>query len=154
MPGQLIHTNEILVLLGDNWFAERSAKQAGEIVERRIAGACCLLTCYVLHCTCFHRFAIFLYLFCLYFVQRYVIFLRCMLCVVLDKQMEELNKQIGLLKPRVDFTSEIQNMAQVGVKSPRFTTCVRFVTTSSDVCSLYSSDVYLIICDCAHSESR
>ena len=38
MPGQLIHTNEILVLLGDNWFAERSAKQACEIINRRISG--------------------------------------------------------------------------------------------------------------------
>jgi hypothetical protein len=28
MPGRLVHTNEILVLLGDNWFVERSAKQA------------------------------------------------------------------------------------------------------------------------------
>lgn len=36
MPGQLVHTNEILVLLGDNWFAERSAKQASNIVKRRI----------------------------------------------------------------------------------------------------------------------
>ncbi|TPX65300.1 hypothetical protein SpCBS45565_g05255 [Spizellomyces sp. 'palustris'] len=35
MPGQLIHTNEVLVLLGDNWFAERSVKQALEIVGRR-----------------------------------------------------------------------------------------------------------------------
>uniref|UniRef100_A0A2R5L712 Unconventional prefoldin RPB5 interactor n=1 Tax=Ornithodoros turicata TaxID=34597 RepID=A0A2R5L712_9ACAR len=37
MPGRLIHTNEILVLLGDNWFAVRSAKQAQGIVERRLA---------------------------------------------------------------------------------------------------------------------
>ncbi|XP_068246263.1 unconventional prefoldin RPB5 interactor isoform X2 [Palaemon carinicauda] len=36
MPGRLIHTNEILVLLGDNWFAERSAKEAIEIVNRRV----------------------------------------------------------------------------------------------------------------------
>lgn len=36
MPGHLIHTNEILVLLGDNWFAERSAKEATEIVKRRV----------------------------------------------------------------------------------------------------------------------
>ncbi|XP_078365161.1 uncharacterized protein LOC144649523 isoform X2 [Oculina patagonica] len=35
MPGKLIHTNEIMVLLGDNWFAERSASQALEIVTRR-----------------------------------------------------------------------------------------------------------------------
>ena len=35
MPGKLIHTNEIMVLLGDNWFAERSASQALEIVARR-----------------------------------------------------------------------------------------------------------------------
>ena len=30
-----MHTNEITVLLGDNWFAERSASQAVEIVARR-----------------------------------------------------------------------------------------------------------------------
>ena len=36
MPGQLIHTNEIIVLLGDNWFAERSAIQATEIAKRRL----------------------------------------------------------------------------------------------------------------------
>ncbi|CAB3980823.1 unconventional prefoldin RPB5 interactor-like [Paramuricea clavata] len=36
MPGQLIHTNEIMVLLGDNWFAERSATQAVEIAKRRL----------------------------------------------------------------------------------------------------------------------
>ncbi|XP_038067005.1 unconventional prefoldin RPB5 interactor-like [Patiria miniata] len=35
MPGQIVHTNEIMVLLGDNWFAERSAKQACEIIDRR-----------------------------------------------------------------------------------------------------------------------
>ena len=33
-----MHTNEIMVLLGDNWFAERSAKQAAEIVQRRTKG--------------------------------------------------------------------------------------------------------------------
>lgn len=36
MPGKLIHTNEITVLLGDNWFVDRSSKQATEIVKRRI----------------------------------------------------------------------------------------------------------------------
>ncbi|KAL5020994.1 hypothetical protein ScPMuIL_000149 [Solemya velum] len=36
MPGQFVHTNEIMVLLGDNWFVERSAKQAREIVDRRL----------------------------------------------------------------------------------------------------------------------
>ncbi|RHW67619.1 prefoldin subunit [Trypanosoma brucei equiperdum] len=30
------YTNNILVLLGDNWFTERSAKQAREIAERRL----------------------------------------------------------------------------------------------------------------------
>ena len=34
--GQLVHTNEIMVLLGDNWFVERSAKDASEICQRRI----------------------------------------------------------------------------------------------------------------------
>ncbi len=38
MPGKLIHTNEILVLLGENWFVERSAKQAEELVKRRLLG--------------------------------------------------------------------------------------------------------------------
>ena len=36
MEGTLIHTNEIMVLLGDNWFAERSTSQASEICDRRI----------------------------------------------------------------------------------------------------------------------
>ncbi|KAJ1966818.1 hypothetical protein IWQ62_002233, partial [Dispira parvispora] len=35
-PGKLIHTNEIMVLLGDNWFVERSSKQANAIVDRRM----------------------------------------------------------------------------------------------------------------------
>ncbi|XP_057291214.1 RNA polymerase II subunit 5-mediating protein homolog [Hydractinia symbiolongicarpus] len=35
-PGHFIHTNEITVLLGENWFVERSSKQALEITERRI----------------------------------------------------------------------------------------------------------------------
>ncbi|KAJ2267633.1 uri1, prefoldin-like chaperone, partial [Coemansia sp. RSA 451] len=34
-PGSIINTNEILVLLGDNWFVERSAAQAVEIASRR-----------------------------------------------------------------------------------------------------------------------
>ncbi|KAJ2760782.1 uri1, prefoldin-like chaperone, partial [Coemansia sp. BCRC 34490] len=34
-PGKIVHTNEILVLLGDNWFVDRSAKQAAEIAKRR-----------------------------------------------------------------------------------------------------------------------
>ena len=37
MEGNLIHTNEIMVLLGDNWFAERSTTQASEICDRRIS---------------------------------------------------------------------------------------------------------------------
>lgn len=36
MPGRLVHTNELTVLLGDNWFVERSTKQAAGIVSRRI----------------------------------------------------------------------------------------------------------------------
>ena len=35
MQGQLYHTNEVLVLLGDNWFAQRTARQAVQIAERR-----------------------------------------------------------------------------------------------------------------------
>jgi hypothetical protein len=36
MPGELVHTNEVLVLLGDNYFAEQSATQAVAIMQRRI----------------------------------------------------------------------------------------------------------------------
>lgn len=37
MPGQLIHTNEIMALLSANWFAEVSAKHAAEMSQRRIS---------------------------------------------------------------------------------------------------------------------
>ena len=37
VPGRLVNTNEMLVLLGDNWFAEKSAKQACELIDRRLA---------------------------------------------------------------------------------------------------------------------
>lgn len=36
MPGRLVNTNEILVLLGENWFVERSTKQAREMIDRRL----------------------------------------------------------------------------------------------------------------------
>uniref|UniRef100_A0A3B5KWI8 Protein phosphatase 1 regulatory subunit 19 n=1 Tax=Xiphophorus couchianus TaxID=32473 RepID=A0A3B5KWI8_9TELE len=36
MPGKLVHTNEVTVLLGDNWFAKCSTKQAQKIVEHRM----------------------------------------------------------------------------------------------------------------------
>lgn len=35
MPGKLVHTNEVTVLLGDNWFAKCSAKQAQKLVDHR-----------------------------------------------------------------------------------------------------------------------
>ena len=36
VPGELVHTNELMVLLGDNYFAERSSAQAAEIMQRRV----------------------------------------------------------------------------------------------------------------------
>lgn len=36
MPGKLVHTNEVTVLLGDNWFAKCSAKQAQKIIKHRV----------------------------------------------------------------------------------------------------------------------
>ncbi|XP_017274581.1 unconventional prefoldin RPB5 interactor 1 [Kryptolebias marmoratus] len=36
MPGKLVHTNEVTVLLGDNWFSKCSAKQAQKIVTHRM----------------------------------------------------------------------------------------------------------------------
>lgn len=38
MKGKLIHTNEILVSLGDNWFAKLSAAEAAKFCERRVKG--------------------------------------------------------------------------------------------------------------------
>ena len=35
MEGSIVHTNEIMVLLGDNWFVERSAKESIDIINRR-----------------------------------------------------------------------------------------------------------------------
>lgn len=35
MPGRLVQTNEVTVLLGDNWFAKCSAKQAMGLVDHR-----------------------------------------------------------------------------------------------------------------------
>ncbi|KAL3812555.1 hypothetical protein ACJIZ3_013823 [Penstemon smallii] len=34
-PGRLIHTNEFMVLLGEGYYAERTSKQAAEILKRR-----------------------------------------------------------------------------------------------------------------------
>ncbi len=36
VPGRLVHTNEVLVLLGENYFAMRSASQARAIAQRRL----------------------------------------------------------------------------------------------------------------------
>ena len=36
LPGRIVHSNEILVLLGENYFVERSCKQAIEIIDRRL----------------------------------------------------------------------------------------------------------------------
>lgn len=36
MPGKLVHTNEVTALLGDNWFARCSAKQAQKLVAHRM----------------------------------------------------------------------------------------------------------------------
>lgn len=37
MPGYIHHTNEVLVLLGENYFAEKSTKEAIEFVDRRVS---------------------------------------------------------------------------------------------------------------------
>lgn len=37
MPGQLVHTNEILVLLGENYFLETSAAKAAQLADRRLS---------------------------------------------------------------------------------------------------------------------
>jgi len=45
MKGKLTHTNEILVSLGDGYFAKYSASQAIELCNRRIA---CINIMYIL----------------------------------------------------------------------------------------------------------
>lgn len=37
VKGHIIHTNELTVLLGDNYFALRSARQASSIIDRRLS---------------------------------------------------------------------------------------------------------------------
>ncbi|KAF1387102.1 hypothetical protein PFLUV_G00101780 [Perca fluviatilis] len=41
MPGKLVHTNEVTALLGDNWFAKCSAKQAQKVVDHRMKSKLC-----------------------------------------------------------------------------------------------------------------
>lgn len=36
LPARLVNTNQLVVLLGDGWFVERSAAQAKDIVQRRL----------------------------------------------------------------------------------------------------------------------
>ena len=36
MPGELIHTNEVLVLLGDGYFVETTAPKASDIADKRL----------------------------------------------------------------------------------------------------------------------
>ena len=52
-PGEIINTNKILVSLGENYFAYKSAKEAREVIERRkkckrsaVVKLFCL-TCYI-----------------------------------------------------------------------------------------------------------
>ena len=37
MPGELIHTNEVLVLLGDGYFVETTAAKASQIADKRLS---------------------------------------------------------------------------------------------------------------------
>ncbi|KAF8367056.1 uri-1 [Pristionchus pacificus] len=43
MPGKLVRTNEVLVLLGANHFAECSVHDTSKIIDRRIRGICSLI---------------------------------------------------------------------------------------------------------------
>lgn len=44
MPGKLVHTNEVTVLLGDNWFAKCSSKQARKLIDHRMSCECLFLS--------------------------------------------------------------------------------------------------------------
>lgn len=53
MPGKLVHTNEVTALLGDNWFAKCSAKQAQKIVDHRMKCECVCVCVVVFLFDCF-----------------------------------------------------------------------------------------------------
>jgi unconventional prefoldin RPB5 interactor 1 len=48
MPGQLVHTNEMMVLLGEDYFALRSAAQTYDVLARRLesTGAASSVVCH------------------------------------------------------------------------------------------------------------
>ncbi|XP_015747145.1 PREDICTED: unconventional prefoldin RPB5 interactor-like isoform X2 [Acropora digitifera] len=83
MPGKLVHTNEITVLLGDNWFAERSASQALKIVERR-------KKCTVIN-----------FIFMVMFTND------------LEDNIAGINKDIKSFDARLKFAADIQSVAEV-----------------------------------------
>ena len=112
MPGQLVHTNEILVLLGDNYFVERSAYQAVEIVSRRLKGELFVPVTFP-SLTLYFRGLNHIPLFFFLFSVKVLLRCTCWCVAELDKTIESLQKQRELLSPRADFTSEILKMTQV-----------------------------------------
>ena len=86
MPGHLYHTNEITVLLGDNWFAQVTAKKAQDIVSRRQKGITLLshdvLSIYHVH------------------------------IVVVEEKLTDAKRQLNDMQARLAFTTSFQEQVK------------------------------------------
>ncbi|KAG9352527.1 hypothetical protein JZ751_020941 [Albula glossodonta] len=103
MPGKMVHTNEVTVLLGDNWFAKVSAKQAVELAEHRkrpVSGC--------------EREGGFSPLWCQRHIRsgvnRQVIMTQLQTLIIKDVQntLNDLNKVVKSFEARVGFTEEFE----------------------------------------------
>ena len=81
IPGQLYHTNEITVLLGDNWFAQVTAKQAQDIVSRRQKGKPLVYHMLLSHDA---------------------------LCVVVEEKLSDAKRQLEDIEAKLAFTTAFQ----------------------------------------------
>ena len=86
MPGQLYHTNEITVLLGDNWFAQVTAKQAGDIVSRRQKGDS---------------------------TDRAMLLSHDVLCVVVEEKLSDAKRQLEDIEAKLAFATAFQQQVNV-----------------------------------------
>lgn len=86
MPGQLYHTNEITVLLGDNWFAQVTAKQARDIVNRRQKGEHWIYVVPLSH----------------------GLFFILVTCIVVEEKLSDAKRQLKDIEAKLAFTTSFQ----------------------------------------------
>ena len=86
MLGQLYHTNEITVLLGDNWFAQVTAKQARDIVNRRQKGMQYLMDTIITYCMAF----------------------TLVICIVVEEKLADAKRQLKDIEAKLAFTLSFQ----------------------------------------------